>query len=897
MVEGDGTLSETEATPTPASPPAGPGGAEELPRTTLIDRYQIERRLGAGAMGVVYAARDMHLGREVAVKLVGPRVDPGAGDGRLVREAQAMARLRHPNLATVYDIGVSRDRLFVVMELVDGGTVADWLKAKPRSWREIVAVYLQAARGLVAAHAAGFVHLDFKPDNVLVGKDGVARVSDFGVARILGEVGHVASAAGVADGEGVTRTGGVVGTPGYIAPELLRNEPVDVRADQFSFCVALYASLHGERPFERLEGPDRIAETLGQLRPARTGIVPGWLQRILTRGLAADPRDRWPTIDALIAAIERRLRRRVRAQVLTGVGVAAVAAAALLVVTRVAPAPAPDWSPVVIARESSDSRFDISVSPDGSTLAIWSANEAWVEPRTGGGARRHVAFPFPGKSMWCRLSRTGDRLLCSFEMGLDGYEIWALDVATGQAERRVPPIGAPTLKPGFAFDIGSDGSILFSVVGFSAVWRLDPTGAVAPVVTAGLGQRVIGAVWSPDGAQVAFKVRSPEGARIEVMNTRTRAVQVVSHRHCAELEWLTESSLVCVPATFRSPVVVELLLSGGGHEAEERVRYRGPELQALTQLAVSSAGVVFSTTPNDQHLGLVALDAPGHARRIVSGGITDLPAAGWTSSGLLVFGASVRGQLRIMALRPDGGIDTVRTGPAAEVPLVVLGDTIVFGRFPGGESTIPFFEAPVGRRYPDGELFRLVLTGGAPEPLGRTSGFHALLCAGGRATPCLLAERSGGDAIAIDWDPETGARGRQRARWRMGSYPGVSALSPDGRTLAQVSRYSGRYGELSLLDLESGARRRIQAPAWRSLDFPTWQPDGTLLALGARGEGETGIVRVGGGENIEMIAVVPSRDEPTTDVEELQVSPDGKTAAVLTTDSLQTHWWVPRSRD
>jgi hypothetical protein len=137
MVDGDETLSATDLSRTTASPSCRPGD-EELPPTVLIDRYQIERRLGAGGMGVVYAARDVHLGRTVAVKLVGSRIDPGSGQGRLVREAQAMAKLRHPNIATFYDIGVSDDRLFVVMELIDGGTVVDWLKAELRSWREIV---------------------------------------------------------------------------------------------------------------------------------------------------------------------------------------------------------------------------------------------------------------------------------------------------------------------------------------------------------------------------------------------------------------------------------------------------------------------------------------------------------------------------------------------------------------------------------------------------------------------------------------------------------------------------------------------------------------------------------------------------------------------------------------
>jgi serine/threonine protein kinase len=890
VVDADETVSGTEPEHAPTSPPGRPGDDDELRPTTLIDRYQIERRLGAGGMGVVYAARDIHLGRAVAVKVVGPRIDTGSGQGRLVREAQAMARLRHANLATVYDIGVSNDRLFVVMELIDGGTVADWLASEPRSWRAILAVYLQAARGLAAAHAAGFVHRDFKPENVLLDKDGVARVSDFGVARILGDADRADPAEGMAATGSVTGIGVVVGTPGYIAPEILRHEPVDGRADQFSFCVAVYASVYGERPFEPLEGPSRIAETLGKLRPPRDGIAPRWLQRIITRGLAADPRDRWPTMDALAAAIARRLGRRRRTLALTGVGVIAVAAMAVAMVTRSTPAPSTDWSPVVIGRESKDAPLGMAVSRDGSTLVSISPTEAWVEPRDGAGTRRRIPFPFPAHVVMCRLSRTGDQLFCSVDVGLGGVEIWVVEVATGQAERRVPPIATPTVKPSTLFDVGADGSILFGVGDFAAVWRVDPAGAVQHLVTAQPGEMLTGGVWSPDGTRIALKVRYRDGARIEVMTVGTGTATVVSHRICKDLEWLTENSLACAPRTYRNPVVIELLLPAGGGEATERVRYKGPEYQQLSGLSASSDGVLFSTSPNDKHLGLLALDSPGNVRRIASGGVTDLPAAGWTSSGSLIFGASVQGHLRIMALHPDGRVDTVRTGPAAEVPLVVLGETIVFGRFPGGESTIPFFDTPFGRKYPDGELFRLTLPGGAVEPLGRTRGFSELLCAGGRATPCLLVERSEADAIAIDWDVETGARGRERARWPMTSYASSSALSPDGRTLAQVRRVPGR-GELSLLDLDSGARRRILVSG-TSLDFPRWQPDGTLLAMGASAEGR-GLVRVGGPEKVDSVAVVPARDEQLTAAEEFQVTSDGKTAAILMTESLQTHWWVP----
>jgi hypothetical protein len=368
-------------------------------------------------------------------------------------------------------------------------------------------------------------------------------------------------------------------------------------------------------------------------------------------------------------------------------------------------------------------------------------------------------------------------------------------------------------------------------------------------------------------------------------------VAVISHRICKNLEWLGETSLACGPRRFQNPVILELLLPAGGGEATERVRYSGPEYHQLSGFSVSADGVLFSTSPNHKHLELVSLDASAKRRRVSSGGITDLAAVGWTSSGLLIFGAGLQGHLRIMALGPDGGVEALRMGPAAEVPLAVFGEAVVFGRFPGGESTIPFFETPFGRKYPDGELFRLLRPGAAIEPLGPTRGFSELLCAGGRAAPCLLAERSGDEVIGVDWDPATGRRGRERARWLATAQASSSALSPDGRTLAQVKRLL-RGTELSLLDLETGARRSIPV-AGTSLDFPRWLPDGELLAMGSSSD-DRGIVRVRGTGKVESVAIVPTRGERSTLAEEFEVSGDGKTAAILMTDLLRTHWWVPR---
>ncbi len=304
------------------------------PMPAAIGRYQVVGRIGEGGMGVVYEALDPELKRRVAVKVVRGAGGDAVGQGRLLREAQAMAQLSHASVVPVFDVGALAEAdgggVFIAMELVEGQTLRDWLKSTKRPWKAVVANLVAAGRGLAAAHAAGIVHRDFKPANVLVGMDGRVRVTDFGLARVddavFGESdaagvdasdAHVGTAPGGAARE--TRTGAIAGTPGYLAPEAL-DGVIDARGDQFAFCVSLYEGLYGERPFDAGSGEGRsplvsMAEEVkrGAVRePPRGAKVPGWLRAMVLRGLAADPAARWPSMTALLDAIERVPRRRRR---------------------------------------------------------------------------------------------------------------------------------------------------------------------------------------------------------------------------------------------------------------------------------------------------------------------------------------------------------------------------------------------------------------------------------------------------------------------------------------------------------------------------------------------------------------------------------------------------------
>ncbi len=351
----DDALKEIAAAPNvPLS--SGPETVSLTVGTVVGGSFRVEKKLGEGGMGVVYLAHDEELERWVALKL--QRRGRERGLARMAREARAMARVSHPNVVPVHEVGEHDGRLFIAMEYVRGGTVRDWLQT-PRTWSEIVALFVQAGYGLHAAHAIDLVHRDFKPDNILVGEDGRPRVADFGLARAVtpkhgsedslssteGDLatrrtgtlgGSLKPSSGSVPGlsarfkNRLTQTGATVGTIAYMAPEQWLGTEVDARADQFSFCVALFEALFGVRPFEGRTA----AQLLNNIQrgriiePPAGRRVPRRVLKLLGRGLAANPGLRFPTMLALLGRLEQRPRSRARVAVsLVALAAAAVAGA------------------------------------------------------------------------------------------------------------------------------------------------------------------------------------------------------------------------------------------------------------------------------------------------------------------------------------------------------------------------------------------------------------------------------------------------------------------------------------------------------------------------------------------------------------------------------------------
>jgi serine/threonine-protein kinase len=325
------------------APPRG----EALGRGALVGRYVVLSLLGRGGMGEVYAAYDPELDRRVALKLLHTARRAEGARRRLVREARALGKLSHPNVVQVHDVGEHDGDVFVAMELVQGEALDAWCKASPPpAWPDVLAAYVDAARGLAAAHAAGLVHRDVKPSNILRGKDGRVRVADFGLASARadegGDEGRAGDDAALAApaGDALTAAGALIGTPLYMAPEQFVEPRVSPASDQYALCAALHEGLYGAPPFAAKgeAGAGALRALLERKKqgpkesPPAGAAVPAWVYRAIARGLAPDPERRYPSMDALVAALredpEQRRRARARNAGLGAVGAAVLAVAA-----------------------------------------------------------------------------------------------------------------------------------------------------------------------------------------------------------------------------------------------------------------------------------------------------------------------------------------------------------------------------------------------------------------------------------------------------------------------------------------------------------------------------------------------------------------------------------------
>jgi serine/threonine protein kinase len=370
-------VAEGEAQPIdPSSRLAMPKGFDR------IGRYHVLKAIGEGGMGVVYSAFDEELDRRVAIKVLAADVATEfKGRTRIIREAQAMAKLSHPNVVHVYEVGEVSGHVYVAMEYVRGTTLREWLDGGARPLPERLEMILQAGEGLAAAHDSGIIHRDFKPENVMVGKDGRARVLDFGLARGEGEgsdkrsqtgdtlTAHLPERAGSMLSVQVTQHGTIMGTPAYMSPEQHFGLPTDARSDQFGFCVVLYEALYGARPYA---AGNRMALAMAakqeQIQPPPAGsVVPQRLREIAVRGLRADPAARFGSMRELLAALRAAMSPPASRSPWLFVALAGVVALAVALV-------------LVLGRRDAPSVVPSAVEELAASARLWASRAHWVYP-------------------------------------------------------------------------------------------------------------------------------------------------------------------------------------------------------------------------------------------------------------------------------------------------------------------------------------------------------------------------------------------------------------------------------------------------------------------------------------------------------------------------------------
>ncbi len=284
---------------------AEPSAALPLAPGVQLGQYTIETELGAGGMGTVYRAVDSKLHRPVAIKFLSDDLADAAARRRFQREAQMASSLNHPHILTVYDVGEFDGRQYLVTEFVDGGTLKNWAQRESRNWEDVAQLLTGVADGLAAAHQAGILHRDVKPDNILVTASGYAKLADFGLAK-LEDRPPVSATRTLTEQQ--TQKGTIVGTIAYMSPEQASGKTLDARSDMFSFGVVLYEMLAGQRPFRAATSLELLQQVIHAKPAPLRQDLPEALRVLVAKALEKDPADRFQTMHGLVAALRAAQR-------------------------------------------------------------------------------------------------------------------------------------------------------------------------------------------------------------------------------------------------------------------------------------------------------------------------------------------------------------------------------------------------------------------------------------------------------------------------------------------------------------------------------------------------------------------------------------------------------------
>ena len=883
-------LTQTDATDVGAG--AAQGEARDLAPGTRLGQYRIDGVLARGGMGVVYRATDTKLGRPVAIKFLSTAAADADARRRFAQEAQAASALNHPHIVTVYDVGESDGKQYIVSELVDGGTLEDWSTgARQRTWRQVVELVTGVADGLAAAHNAGVLHRDVKPSNILIDANGYAKLADFGLAKLVGSL--VASAA-PRDASRKTREGVVVGTVAYMSPEQAAGQPLDARSDVFSFGIVLYELLAGRRPFD---GANDL-ETLKAIAHAAPAPLPSTVPEILRiavdKALEKDPADRYQTMRDLVADLRRVTRkpgssqsvdplpsdlRVVAGLVKRNAAVTAVVAVALVLLVGAAiyaaflrsrPAPvAASSAPAYEIRQLTTTGNAVApaISPDGKYVAYSRSSPSWSPSRAVGNG------------------------------------LWVRQIATASNVALVPPepngfVTAPTITPDSAYVdyvtqrghlmpslwrvpfLGGTPQLLVenisSPVGWSpdgrqmAFIRVDlPTTRSSLVIADANGEneRVLapeegrdfasaflgsGArpAWSPDGRSVAVYEPGRNGSRVVAFDASTGAVTALAQLASSApqgLAWLGPSSLVvsAQDSSGRAQLSRVTLPAGAATPlTNDLSSYIGIDLDASRRNLV--------TSKRETRLAVWVGDADGRNGREIAplapyGGF--FFSVAWAGERVL-YDATPNGTVAPFTIGLGAGAEGTRVAEDGSMAAATAdGRTVVFSGAPDGLWRVTAGGRPV--KIADGDAWWPVISADDKNVVFLSFRKAALTpwivpLAGGEPTE-IVHEQVGLQGVRVSPDGARMLFRSLRGGWLVCDLPDCAnrrevplpddsfgdpyQWTPNGRAIAYVPR---SQGEIRAVPLEGGEPRRIATlalPTDRTAAAFAWSRDGTRLAV------------------------------------------------------------------
>jgi len=835
----------------------GAGGADsadeqdELAPGTQIGNYRIERVQGRGGMGVVYRATDTKLHRPVAIKFLSIAVADEQAIRRFRQEATTTSSLNHPHIVTVYDVGEHAGHEFIVSELVDGGTLDDWSTAnRRRTWRQSVELLTGVADGIAAAHAAGVLHRDIKPGNVLVGSSGYAKLADFGLAKLV----HRDSDAtrGLAAGPSNTRAGVVIGTIAYMSPEQAAGQPLDARSDIFSFGIVLYELLAGRRPFEAANDLELLKTIVHGTPSPLPETVPELLRMAVDKALEKERADRYQTMGDLVADLRRVARKSASAQsalptssdvqvaaalvkrrpgavfAVAAALVAAVVGGTYMALPRFAPLtstpPAPGRSRAydITQLTTTGSAFTPAISPDG-RYVVYAQFDAgsplsslWVR-QTATASNVQIVPLEPGIGMYAPTVTPDGNFVDFVRVVIDGdVSLWRVPFLGGTPRRLienvVSPVGWSPDGRLMAFLRNDDQTTSLVVTDADGNERVLAT-RHRPAYFVNLstaGNPPVRPAWSPDGHVIALiEYTDLQTARVVFVDVATGAETSVDSRGsfgAQGLAWLGPTSLVLSePEEFGQRVQLWQMSYPDGAVVpltNDLTSYLGVDVDASRGSLVTSR--------QDTRATLWVGDAAGaNGTEIVPstpfGGANVLVA--WAGDRLL-YDAMMNGHASIAGIAPGRGPPEEVVANAFHVAATSKGDTIVFVR---------------SARGADG-LWKVDATGQRPKRLVTTFAVEPLVTPDDRHV-VYISPRSG---IESPWIvPLDGGDATQIVNESAGSF----AISPDGRRLTFISNGSGK-SILVVCDLpECSNRRDLDAPHGSYGSGLRWTPDGQAIAF------------------------------------------------------------------